>query len=336
MTISNSPKRVLVAFDGASASIGMLDYALQFCAPAKRVTVLRFGAAPCPDAGASTSALYRILATHDAQHQKISVVDAPPGNSVVAAITTMGRTLRSDLIILAMQRERSGSTAIEDRKTVIEAIALTEHIPVMALRPEMVGQSAAAVPVRRILVPLDGSVASRQACSVATALAHQFRAAVHLVTVIDPIRMLPAAYAYLPERDPERRDAIAWLAYQANQALDRAEAVLRAAGIRATSALLTGSTPDRLLATIADGDVIVMATHGDRKGMQARFGSVAFAVVGASPVPVIVLHAPPWLVQEAPVPALWMLDAESGEDSSQARPDGDPRVEPSPAVIPKG
>jgi nucleotide-binding universal stress UspA family protein len=303
--------------------MGMLKYALAFCAPAGRVTVLACEGASGHDAEASLSELCPVIAMYNAGHEKISLVNALPGESVGEAIAALGRKLCSDLIIVAMQGDSSGAIANRRHTTVIEDIALTERIPVMALRPEMMTQSTDAAPVQRIVVPLDGSAASRQALPVATALAHQFGAAVHLITVIDPTRTLPTAYAYLPASDPDRRDALAWMTYQANQSLDRAEATLRAAGVPASSVLLQGSTPDCLLWTIAAGDLVVMATHGDGKGTQSRFGSVAFAVVRESPVPVIVLNSPPWTLPEDRGRARWMLDADARGDASPAHSHGD-------------
>ncbi len=311
--MTNSPStafdRVLVVFDGVSSSVGMLDYALSMNSSVKHVTVLLLDRSAQSETNRADANVGRILARYCAGHPTVRVVQATPREDISESIVTSAQGLRSQLIVLAIQDQHTNGQDGGPAKLVSEAVALAADIPVMTLRPELVTGSTSRPLLRRILVPLDGSTASRQALPVARALAIGTGAPVQLVMVIDPARVLPAAYAYMPESDPDRCDAIASLEYQANQSLNHAESALRSVGIRVSSALLCGSTQACLLGAIQNGDVVVMATHGEGKGLQSRFGSVTFAVVRHSPQPVVVLHSSPSTLMDVHGSASWGFDA---------------------------
>ncbi len=320
MTISASTAidRILVPFDGEPASLGMLEYALSMSNSFKHVTVLLLDRVIEPGMDQIEANICQILARYSSMHPTVSVVHATPGEDLTESILTKARRLRSNFIVLAMQDQDTGGHALGRARMVSEAVALAADIPVMALRPEVVEGERSCAALRRILVPLDASAASRQALPVATALAREFGVPLQLVTVIDPARVLPAAYAYMPESDPDRCDAIASLEYQANQLLNRVESALRTTGIDASSALLYGSTQQCLLSAIQQGDLVVMTTHGEGKGVQSRFGSVAFGIVRQSPQPVVVLHSPASKLAEEYGRASWEFD--SGAHPSLCRP----------------
>lgn len=289
---SYAMERILVPFDGAPLSVDILEYALALSGPARHLTVLLAG---MPESTSLESIAFAspVLARYGALHPTMRITASGPGKSPTESIIDTARALRSNLIIMAIQDQEVRNDRAGEVKTVIEEVALTADIPVMAIRPTTIGQAARPIHTTRIIVPLDGSAVSRQALPVAAGLARQLDVAVHLLTVIDPVSALPPAYAYLSGIDFDRHDAIASLQYQANQSLNRAEARLRATGIRVSSDLVYGPTRPCLIAAIEEGDVLVMTTHGEGKSTHSRFGSVALGIVRESPAPVIVLHASP-------------------------------------------
>ena len=122
---------------------------------------------------------------------------------------------------------------------------------------------------KRLLVPLDGSPQAMAVLPAARALARATQASVVLVRVVDHSRDLESA----------------------SEALQRVADELARSGTNVETRMAEGDAGTRILETRAavDADVVVMATHG-RSGIQrAILGGVAQHVLGASPVPVLLL-----------------------------------------------
>jgi nucleotide-binding universal stress UspA family protein len=136
--------------------------------------------------------------------------------------------------------------------------------------------------LRRILVPLDGTVFSEQALPWAVSVAKRSGAAIHLATVeIPPPMAFPDVNFLTPLSDAE-------LAY-----LDGVAERLRAAGIvEVDVAVLNGNAPEALEEhrRQIEADITVMATHGRGPVARSWLGSVADQFVRATAAPVLMVR----------------------------------------------
>jgi nucleotide-binding universal stress UspA family protein len=124
----------------------------------------------------------------------------------------------------------------------------------------------AAVHVRNVLVPLDGSELSLQAMPTARALARRFGADIHTVTVAES------------DHDVDRFHALATAVLDVPAGSDRAYVV-------------AGGDPAAVIAQRAAelGAVVCLATHGRGRLSGAILGSVARAVLQSSTDPLVAL-----------------------------------------------
>jgi nucleotide-binding universal stress UspA family protein len=146
-------------------------------------------------------------------------------------------------------------------------------------------------PLRRVMVPLDGSPLSRQALGVAAEIARREGAALHLVTVIAPLATLASEAGTLAHDD-----AIEQALHDGfQQHLDQqADAVRRRApGVPVTCSVLDGDIAGMLAeyARAEDIDLIVMTTHGWGGLKRLWLGSLAEALVHRVHCPTLLLRA---------------------------------------------
>jgi nucleotide-binding universal stress UspA family protein len=140
----------------------------------------------------------------------------------------------------------------------------------------------------RLLVAVDGSRQAAFALRHAVAIAQAQHAVLTLVAVLRP----PPALAALVGVPPDMLES------QAEQEVDRRLRALAAqlpADLSVTTVLRRGSPAAQILAVAADraADLIVLGARGRGRLGGAVLGSVSSQVLRASPVPVLVLHAPP-------------------------------------------
>ena len=153
------------------------------------------------------------------------------------------------------------------------------------------------VPLRSVLVPLDGSSLAEQAIPVAVSLAKPTGAKLHFATVEPPLSIMVMTS---PEEAGAPAPALSELRQQFRAQLraylaSKAEAVRTAHGVQVTTRVLPGHSAPAL-AAYADAhevDLIVMTTHG--RGGISRFwlGSVADQLLRRTAVPVLLLRPGP-------------------------------------------
>ncbi len=147
-----------------------------------------------------------------------------------------------------------------------------------------------ALMYRDILVPIDGSAFSVRALPLATALARQSGAMLHLVLVNDPSSFIPfaAGEVALPVYDAQ---LIAERQAEDQHILDEAGAGIAASGVRVTTRLLEGTTVEALreYAVAVGADLTVMSTHGRGGFARVRLGSVAGAYLAHANAPVLLV-----------------------------------------------
>jgi nucleotide-binding universal stress UspA family protein len=133
----------------------------------------------------------------------------------------------------------------------------------------------------KILIPLDGSTFAGAALPLGLALSCRTKAALHLVTVVEPIPM----FAYDQWEVSLREGAEGYLA-------STAERVRALAGAEVTTALRSGHVVETLLteAGACEADLIVMATHGRGALSRAWLGSVADGVTRHAAIPVMLVR----------------------------------------------
>jgi nucleotide-binding universal stress UspA family protein len=208
----------------------------------------------------------------------------------VEEILRVVETREIDLILMATRGFGIPESPRAD--SITSQIAQIATAPVMILPPH-----ADAAPVdtddtahyRRIIVPMDGSARARAAIPVAAALARRQGRPVRLV------RCVPSLDALFPPRDTadlagERADYHHYADRRAD-VLDalRADARMLPPEIVRETAILTGAPAEAITGEAGPGDIIVIASHGERGGRPWRLGSVAKRIVGAAGAPVVLV-----------------------------------------------
>jgi nucleotide-binding universal stress UspA family protein len=143
----------------------------------------------------------------------------------------------------------------------------------------------------RIVVPLDGSPLAERALPHAVNLAKLSNATLHLLRIVDFTRLdqygpygLAVEYtAYEPVLAEEEATARDYL----QQVQDR----LSDSGVQITTDVRRGPVTREIVGIAAEGDVIVMASHGRGGISRWLLGSVAEDVVRNSMVPVMLIRA---------------------------------------------
>ncbi len=143
---------------------------------------------------------------------------------------------------------------------------------------------------KRILAPYDGSHYSKLGLDEAVKLARDQKAALRIVHVVDEL-----AVATFTGPMAISAQSIELLRELGQETLQDAVDAARSGGVAAEGALyegLTVSVPDVILADAAKwgADLIVMGTHGRSGFLRMVVGSVAHAIVRASPVPVLLVR----------------------------------------------
>jgi nucleotide-binding universal stress UspA family protein len=146
------------------------------------------------------------------------------------------------------------------------------------------------MPLRSIVVPLDGSKVAEHALPVAGAIARVARARLRLVLVHQlppPPTDKASAKLYVSIEVALRKSQRAYLRRLAAQLAERW-------GIKVTTVSLTGPVAETLTEWIdeTDPDLLVMTTHGRGAFGRVLLGSVADRLVRMLEVPIILLRPP--------------------------------------------
>jgi universal stress protein A len=142
--------------------------------------------------------------------------------------------------------------------------------------------------IRRILVPIDFSVHSKNALKYAVPMAEQFGASLRLVYVVEPT-IYPADLGFGQVVLPEIEDELADKGERELHALIQSEIGNRC---EASAAVRTGKPHQEILmeADEQDVDLIIVATHGHTGVEHMLFGSTAERLVRNARCPVITIR----------------------------------------------
>ena len=141
--------------------------------------------------------------------------------------------------------------------------------------------------MKKIIVPLDGSVLAEKALSHAEELAGRFEADLILVWVLHPLIMMSDYGGHSYEQ------IVAFEEREAQSYLTTKQAELQKLGLRVQTKVMQGQAAQAIidLTCREQADLIVMSTHG-RSGLgRWVHGSVATKVLQHAPCPIFLVRA---------------------------------------------
>lgn len=173
--------------------------------------------------------------------------------------------------------------------SVTDKVAHATTMPLFVVRSRE--QPLAEVPpIKRIIVPLDGSELARQALPLVAELAIRMQAALFpLTVVVPPIGEAPERIGAYETND----EAMAPLRAGLIEEIGGVDAALKAHQVPVTPLVAHGFAAETIVEEAArrQADLVVMATHG-RSGLKRwALGSVADKVLHAATAPLILVRA---------------------------------------------
>ncbi|HET7092204.1 MAG TPA: universal stress protein, partial [Thermomicrobiales bacterium] len=206
-----------------------------------------------------------------------------PAETIVA----LARERFVRLIVLA-SHGRGASPAHPVLGSVAERVARATSSPVLIVQPG----DEAPEPVQRLVVPLDGSELAERQPPVARAIARRCDLPVRFLNVVD------AAEGLVPplggDVDRLRFDEfIAGCHAAAAKLLEGHGARCLQEGITASWDVADGPAAATILDALADGDLLILSSHGQRSLRQWSLGSVAEKLIHHGRAHVLLLPAPP-------------------------------------------
>ncbi len=194
-----------------------------------------------------------------------------------------------DLVVIGTRAIHGVAHAFEH--SVTDPIVRASACPVLVVREwDTLPTSASDKMIfRRLIVPIDGSSASKGALEVATTLASERQEELLFVYALDRLRAtaFSGSYAF------DSGGAFEIMRRFGTELLEKAEASARAAGATNVSTkLLDGDAVTAILTAITEerADAVVIGTHG-RQGLDhVVYGSVTEELIRKSPIPILALH----------------------------------------------
>jgi nucleotide-binding universal stress UspA family protein len=276
--------RIVVPLDGSHAAEVALNVAAQI--PGRRLQL--FGVEPdCTDlsafcTGAQDREAYLETVASPLRDQGRSVATMVALGDPAQQISTMAGT--SDLIVMSSHGRGSMGRLLFG--SVADTVMRHASAPTLIVR----GEQWQATPLRRIVVPLDGSSLAEQALSLAVDLAGVMKIPVHLVRVVDFDQVEASVLAGLAAAEACARQQ-AELAREARASLALLTRQYQSPDCVVTSDVRIGDPVEELLAVIKADDLTVLATHA-RGGIARWFvGSVAEELVHRSAGPTLLMRA---------------------------------------------
>lgn len=272
--------RVLIPLDGSAGAELALSWASTL--PSQRLRLLQV----CPNERAGSEVATRYLNEVAARLRlpdcaiETRVAFGDPAEGIVA------NAADADLIVMCTHGAGGGGRLLFG--SVADLVARHAPAPTLLLRGG--SHPVTTEPVQRIVVPLDGSQTAERALTLTTLLARMLTVPVHLVTVDD---------APAPDTKPDsgRRPpgssgpAPAPIGGGLAAYLDRAVASLREVDLAASTEVRTGPPALEVMATLGQGDLLVLTTHGLGAARRWQIGNVAEKLLRQAAAPVILVRA---------------------------------------------
>jgi nucleotide-binding universal stress UspA family protein len=215
---------------------------------------------------------YRVQIHQREGDAALAIVDiAEKVGAELIAMTTHGRS--------GVRRWTLGSVA--------ERVIHSTNLPVLLVRNETLLNG----PIKRLLVPLDGSLTAEQALPGAIQIATITGASILLLQVIQALD--PTNQRMLFHSKAEAESALQQWTLDGEQYLTAVGQRLLQQDVAHEFRVRTGD-PDRVIcATVADAaiDMVVMATHGRTGFSRWVYGSVANKVLRGISCPILLIHS---------------------------------------------
>jgi nucleotide-binding universal stress UspA family protein len=250
--------------------------------PAGRIRLLHVCPGENPDSQAAARYLEEVVARSGLAESEVEtrIAHGGPAEAIVAdAVDT-------DLIVMSTQGAGGGGRLLFG--SVADRVARHAPAPTLLLRGG--NHPVTSDPVRRIVIPLDGSPGAERALPLATVLARMLSVPVHLVTASDrDVRDTKS--------DSEQSGrglstvTIAASAGLAGDYLETAAASLRALDIATSTEIRSGPAATEVMAALAPGDLLVITTHGQGAARRWQIGNVAEKLLRQAGAPVALVRA---------------------------------------------
>jgi nucleotide-binding universal stress UspA family protein len=213
---------------------------------------------------------------------RVEVVGGDPTKQILRVAAEQG------VALIAMTTHGRGALGRWVFGSVADRVARSSAVPVLLVRPSE--REPQQVAIRRLVVPLDGSALAEEALPTAQALATRSGVPIHLITVIDVMRIIPVEVAPVVAFNAAvYEDTLSQLDAGAAALLADVSERLEREGVHTRSEVAHGSPFSTIADAVQDGDLIVMTSHG-RGGVQRwLLGSVAEKLVREAPVPVVLV-----------------------------------------------
>jgi nucleotide-binding universal stress UspA family protein len=211
-------------------------------------------------------------------------------SGVAQTIRDHAEELNTNLIIMCTH----GSGGLRDLflGSIAQQVVRQGNTPLLFINPEHIRQSEHDT-FRRILLPLDGSPTHETSIPVATYLANQLKAEVHLLSVIPTSDSVPVKQALSRRISPRAAN------FTLESSVKNAEAYLQKIGEsiadedgQVFGAVMRGNAPDKLMDYIEEEeiDLVILATHG-HNAIDARWeGSLTPQFLPRSTIPVLLVQ----------------------------------------------
>jgi nucleotide-binding universal stress UspA family protein len=295
-------QRILIPLDGSPLAEWVLPYLPHLLPPRVELCLLQVISPlpPEPVAGRNVTEwptpvppraevarqyLNGVRETSLADYGSVSVVvlEGKPVETIVEAAREQG----TDLI--AMATHGASGLALWTMGSVAEGVMQRASCPVLLVR--VTENALPPRPLKRILVPLDGSPVAEQALPHAVALAKEKQAELILLRTVDPLteHEMRAIVRYRKERDV----LIEQFRQEATHYLTPHQQALEREGLQCRQRVIAAHAGEGILHVAAkeEADLIVMTTHG-RSGIgKLVYGSVTDHVLHHATRPLLVVRA---------------------------------------------
>jgi nucleotide-binding universal stress UspA family protein len=302
---------VLAPVDGSTRALRAVHWAEKFAGPDGTVVLLRV----VPSQPDYAESLFSLAGAEDSVQQiqdawtrtakvdldeaaallsgsKVAVeqlvAEGEPDEEIVAAAARRG------VRMIAMASHGRGAIGRAIFGSVADRVARTAPVPVLILRTPDEDADPNVV-VSRIVVPLDGSEIAARALPVASEVAKQIAAPVHVVRAVDAALALPMASGVFgagPVVDADVTDQI-WeeAEAEARSTVTTAVSRLQAEGVDASGGIVNGSPFFAISEEIEPGDLLILTSHGRGGVRRWLLGSVAEKLVREANAPVMLVPA---------------------------------------------
>lgn len=275
-------KKILVPLDGSELAARILVHARRLLhAPGSMVTLLRV--IPKVEDLETTSLVLEEV------RERLSADGVPATARVVVGDPAMRIAQiaeESDASLIALSTHGRSGVARVLRGSVAEETLRIAPVPVLLANPFALGETE-ELPIRKVLVALDGSKRSAKALPFATEIAKIYGAELVLLHVVD------LSWCHYPEVARPHEHALG-RDYLARE-LERLD-------VRARTSLVEGSAPGKIIEAVETerADLLVLASHSRSGVARWYYGSVAESVIRKVHSPILVVRGASELPAVAP------------------------------------